>query len=331
MQEGLTKGLKVFTTPERASPQNKTMIKEIRWYLESGRFQGLVEELEGSLREYEAAKKENVEDDSWIKRIGLWIRNIYEKNIAPFLPEIESYLPPRLSWSNDNSQLIVGMDSFSPIRLKAAYSHSSRNDDNFTVFFKWEPESNNISGGSIITPRLIAQSGLTEFGYEISSSNNGDFGITFNFAGLINELTKKGIRFAIDQLNDNPIFSLEKDLNIGNDIGVSIHARQFNTDNASYLFRMNIGNIGMNVAASGFGNGNHNLSAGVRYTHEREGILSRFGTDFNAAANAPNTLGLSASGQYGENINWGVNLRIPFDINVFNRIFSFEIFTRFSH
>jgi len=40
------------------------MIKELSWYLESGRFVGIVEELEDSLRKYETAKKENAPEET---------------------------------------------------------------------------------------------------------------------------------------------------------------------------------------------------------------------------------------------------------------------------
>ncbi|MDR0320587.1 MAG: hypothetical protein LBI28_03720 [Treponema sp.] len=40
------------------------MIKELSWYLESGRFSGVAEELEGSLRKYEEAKKAGGEGDN---------------------------------------------------------------------------------------------------------------------------------------------------------------------------------------------------------------------------------------------------------------------------
>ncbi|MDR0312031.1 MAG: hypothetical protein LBI14_00375 [Treponema sp.] len=40
------------------------MVRELSWYLESGRFSSLVEELEGSLKKYEAAKKEGCKENA---------------------------------------------------------------------------------------------------------------------------------------------------------------------------------------------------------------------------------------------------------------------------
>ena len=42
------------------------MIRELSWYLESGRFSGVAEELEGSLRKYEEAKKAGGDGDALI-------------------------------------------------------------------------------------------------------------------------------------------------------------------------------------------------------------------------------------------------------------------------
>ena len=39
------------------------MIKELSWYLKSGRYNGIVEELEGSLKQYETAKKAGAEEE----------------------------------------------------------------------------------------------------------------------------------------------------------------------------------------------------------------------------------------------------------------------------
>ena len=53
------------------------MVQELAWYLESGRFSSLVEELEGSLRKYEAAKKGG-RDESTLSLLRENARSLFE-------------------------------------------------------------------------------------------------------------------------------------------------------------------------------------------------------------------------------------------------------------
>ena len=57
------------TSYKHASPcdNTKLMLKELSWYLEDNRFTNLVTELDGSLKRYEAAKRENMAEESLTK------------------------------------------------------------------------------------------------------------------------------------------------------------------------------------------------------------------------------------------------------------------------